>query len=256
MRENYVTLILCLWFRFPDSWFGDRLPIAPSFHLNARDVVMDCLDTSHHTTAAGAVDGIDAERMGTAAGADAKRIDTAAESGAGVASSAESMNAEKMIELSLETTAAAAAAVAPLHGSVADVPQSVLHFYTSQIMLHTSVETAMPAGAQNHAAECEKQLQCGVLMRLERVQRILELISTELLTKEGTFPLEEMKARAAEIVETSPYNLEYRGTPSSAVPTIGKKNEKKAVVVVKTDDSVSEMDKLRLISQVAFKFLS
>lgn len=26
--------------RFPDSWFGGRLPIAPSFHLNARDAVL------------------------------------------------------------------------------------------------------------------------------------------------------------------------------------------------------------------------
>jgi hypothetical protein len=36
-RSKYLMLG-----RFPDSWFGGRLPIEPSFHLDARDVVMDC----------------------------------------------------------------------------------------------------------------------------------------------------------------------------------------------------------------------
>ena len=45
---------------FDDSWFGGKLPIAPSFHLDARDVVL-----SSHSVGGGAVNREDAESTST-----------------------------------------------------------------------------------------------------------------------------------------------------------------------------------------------
>ena len=51
---RHVATVVCglPWFTtkyeilgsFPDSWFGDKLPIEPCFHLDARDVVVHGTD--------------------------------------------------------------------------------------------------------------------------------------------------------------------------------------------------------------------
>lgn len=188
-------------FRFPNFWFGDKLPIAPSFHLTARDAVLGEKDSSE--------------------------------------TASNHINAARL--------------------------------YLSQIMLNccdpdvtlTTVKDFLGPGSgvtpellvgrlSDNSAVREEQLQCGVLLRLDRVQSILKSIQDILVDPSSAVDVVALRA-AARCCTTK--KLTVTTASSNSVADCSSSSGGLNGVTLSKNGEISEMDRLRIISQVAFNFL-
>lgn len=219
---------------FPDAWFAGRLPIAPSFHRDARDAAIADAKAAADTAST-------SDTTGTATG-------TGTTLAAKKSSRLSNLYMREVIwpqcchDTVLDNSTAEEERAADVTGA-ADVTDAA----------------GVAAADLCSCVNCEKlrkQLESGVLFRETSVREvILAARRTRLENKTG----EEEKKKEEEMqfqtydrqVETFNPMKDSSGLPSS---TIGS-----ASVVVKQQqqqlDGISEMDRLRIISQSALNFL-
>jgi hypothetical protein len=207
--------------RFPSFWFGDRLPIAPSFHLNARDVVL----------------GVDGQNEGPQQSQE-ERHD------ADIRNTARFF--VRQILLNCQASEAAAADI-----------NAVLSSHLTANAANEGEVFDLSTDLSDHSEERDRQLGSGVLMRLDRVQQILRAIRR----------LDESLSSSQETTDCDQYVRRIRlladDVPSEDMNRFKHEDVKGGVKVKPAvsshisshSDVVSELDKLRIISQVAYNFL-